>query len=94
MRNVDFECSVLNSSLRKALAALTTTGCRVGEEIARAALLFLDQPADGVGRSHIDVSRGGRVRCIDFPSQSLRIGDLYYSAIDLGDAITVPIQLQ
>ena len=94
LTDVDVGRPKFESSFRKALMALTTTGCRVCEQIARAELLSMDPPADGVGRSHIEVRWGEIARCVDFPSRSLRIGDLYYSAFDLGDAITVPSQLQ
>ena len=85
---------MFESSFKKALDGMVTSGCRSGEQIDRAELLSLDQPMGGVGRINIDVFWGESAKCVDFSPQSLRIGDLYYSAIDLGDAITSSTQLQ
>ena len=52
--------------------------------------------ADCCGGSleEIGIDWGGVVSGTDFASQVLRIGNLYYSAIDLGESITVSTQLQ
>ena len=61
----DIECE---SSFRNALTGLVTTWCRMDEQLARAELSPLDQPADGVGRRNIEVVRGDIAKCIDFSS--------------------------
>ena len=77
------------------LERLIKGGCKSDEQYARAALLLTKEPQeDAAGRCHVSVSWGEKVQCIDYTAQSLRIGNLHFSTVDLGDIIVLPLATQ
>ena len=92
--NVDSDVALFESIFKRALLGLVDNGSRQDEQLARTKLLALEKGEQGVGRTIIEVWWCDSVKCIDFSSQSLGIGDLYYSDFHLGDSITVSTQLQ
>ena len=77
------------------LERLIKDGCKSDEQYARATLLLTKNPQDEVaGRCHIKVCWGEKTQCIDYTAQALKIGNLNFSTVDLGDSIVLPLTTQ
>ena len=92
--NIEMGETISPTSLTSALSPLAAEGRREDAQLAMLSLLPRDQPAHGAGHRSTGVVWGELARRADYSSHSLKIGDLYFPAVDLGDSLGASAQLQ
>ena len=98
----DVECSGsinptrLNDWYYAALLELATNGCKSHQQFDRAALgLSEDEKDKYAGRPMPNIVKWGeKIQCVDYSSQSIQIGALHFTLVDLGDTITLSTSTQ
>ena len=64
---------------------LTADGCQTDEQLNRASMLLIESRSGGrVGCALVAVRQGGEIQRIDYEPQSPHVGQIRYSAVDLG----------
>ena len=67
---------------------LIKDGCKADEQCARAALVLADPlSACTAGKEHLAVRWGEKIQRIDYSAQTVRFGNLHYTAVDFGDVV-------